>query len=484
MKKSVGLLIAVVLLGGVGCRQTAEPPKKISITTSSEEARAAFLKGRDLAEELRSVEAQALLDQAIQKDPNFATAHLLRAQTSTSRKEFFDHLKAAVAAVDKVSDGEQLCIRAAEADANGDTKASGESYSKLVAAYPGDERAHMLLGVDHYSRQRSDAAIAEFQKAVQLAPNFAPVYNMLGYAYRDVQNDKEAEAAFRKYIELVPNEPNPYDSLGELLLKMGRFNESIESYNKALTLNGQFLSAYRGIAANLMFQDKHKEALEQLKKGFDASRDDGERRGMLRAMAICETDRGELPAALAMLSKESALAEKLDDKLAMAQVSSARADLILNASRIDEAKSEYGRSLELAQQSTAPDQTKKNFTLGNHGELALVAAAKKDFETAKKEAEVMRAGFEALGDPNAIRSVHEVLGIVALREAKYDEAISHLNQADVKAPYTLFQLAKAYAGKKDGQNAKACYEKAANAYTLPDLGYAMVRKAAKKAAGK
>jgi transposase len=46
------------------------------------------------------------------------------------------------------------------------------------------------------------------------------------------------------------------------------------------------------------------------------------------------------------------------------------------------------------------------------------------------------------------------------------------------------RLAKAHAGKKDVETATDYYRKVANANTLPDLQYALVRKQAKKALGK
>jgi tetratricopeptide (TPR) repeat protein len=484
MRQSVGFVLVALLLGGVACRKAAESPKKIPVSTTSTEARAAFLKGRDLILKLRSAEALPLLDEAISKDPNFALAHLLRAQTATSVKEFFDHLKAAVTTMGSASEGEQLWIRGMEAGANGNTKERGDNYKKLAAAYPDDEQAHQLLGLHYFAIQDYDPAIAEFQKAVQLAPAYAPAYNQMGYALRQAGKYEEAEAAFRKYTELIPNEPNPHDSLAELLLKMGRFDESIESYRKALSINEQFLTAFEGIAADLMYQEKHKEAMEQLQKEFDLARNDGERRRALVSMAVCNTDEGKPAEALAKLSKASALAEQQGDKAGMGFHSIARADLLLNAGKSKEAKAEYDKALELVRQSTVPDTVKKNLELGYHGKLALVAGANKDFENAKKEAETMRAGFEALGNPTQMKAAHEVLGIISLQQKRYDEAISHLNQADLESPYTMFQLARAYAGKKDADLAKEWYRKAANAYTLPDLNYAMVRKAALNASAK
>jgi len=93
---------------------------KIPITTSSEDARKEFLAGRDLAEKLRITDSLAHFDKAISLDPNFAWAELQRANASPTAKEFFEHLKKAVALADKASDGERMLIQANEAGANGD----------------------------------------------------------------------------------------------------------------------------------------------------------------------------------------------------------------------------------------------------------------------------------------------------------------------------------------------------------------------------
>ena len=484
MRHAAGLVIAVVLLGGMAFGQPVESPKKIAITTSSPEARNAYLKARDLVDKFHPEEAQPLLNEAISKDPNFALAYLLLAQTAPSPKEFFAELKSAVAAADKVSEGEQLLIRAEEAFANGNTMERGGYLQKLVAAYPDDERAHESLGDYYLSIQQYDNAIAEYQKAVQLAPDFALAYNELGYTLREAQKDKEAEAAFRRSIALIPNQPNPYDSLAELLMKMGRFDESIENYKKALSLDAHFFSSYRGIAADLMYQDKHKEALAQLQKEYDLALNDGDRSDALMSMAVCYVDEGKFSEALEKISKISSLAEQRGDKAAMAVNSDTWGYLLLNAGKVEEAKAEFAKALELAQQSAIPDTTKKYFELEIDGRVALVACAKKDFENAKRKAEAMRAGSEALGNPNQVRTAHEVLGIIALDQENYDEAISHLTEANLQSPYVMFQLAKAYAGKKDAEKATDYYQKVANADTLLDLQYALVRKQAKKALGK
>lgn len=479
MQKLVMFVLGAALLGGVGCHRIPESPKKIAITTSSEEARAAFLKGRDLMDKLRFSEAKALLEEATKLDPNFALAHGYAAYCASTSNERFAHIKAAVAAAGKATEGEQILIRAVEAGANGDRKGTGEFLAKLAAAYPEDERAHQQIGTHYVGIRQYDAAIAECQKAIQLAPDFAPAYNMLGYALRGVDRDAEAEKAFRKYVEMIPDEPNGYDSLAELLMKAGRFDESVANYRKAVTLNPKFASAYQGIATNLIYQDKHAEARAELEQALGALSDSRDQLQTLQVVAISYTDEGKLGDALETLSKMSALSEKLGDKAAMARQAQIRGGLLWAGGKIDDAKKEFAKALNLSNASTAPDAAKKNFDLELHGWTALLASAKKDFKTAASEAEIVRAGAEASGSPRLIRAAHETLGVIALQQSKYDEAIAQFKQADLREPYTLLQLAKAYNGKKDTETAKLYRQKAANANTLPDFWYALIRKQAK-----
>jgi len=60
----------------------AADPANLPITTSSPEARALYLEGRDLLERLKATEGHLKTDQAVKKDPQFALAWLQWANTS------------------------------------------------------------------------------------------------------------------------------------------------------------------------------------------------------------------------------------------------------------------------------------------------------------------------------------------------------------------------------------------------------------------
>jgi tetratricopeptide (TPR) repeat protein len=225
--------------GPTAARNTSADSGKIPVTTSSEEARKEFTRGRDLAEKLLIQDSIAHFDRAIALDPNFALAELNRAQVSPTGPEFFEHLKKAVSLADKASNGERLLILANEAGANGNATKQKEYLDQLVAAYPDDERAHFNLGGYYFGQQDMPKAIEHYKKATELSPTYSTAFNILGYAYRQNSDYANAEQAFKKYIELIPRDPNPYDSYAELLLKMGRFDEAITQYKKALEIDPQ-----------------------------------------------------------------------------------------------------------------------------------------------------------------------------------------------------------------------------------------------------
>ena len=477
-----------------GCAQSNDYPKKsetasntttagakLPTTTASDEARKEFLQGRDLAERLLIQDSIAHFDKAISLDPNFALAHLNRANVSPTAKEFFDHLKSAVSLADKASEGERLLILGTEAGTNGDLEKQKELLEKLVAAYPNDERALFNLGGYYFGQQDFDTAIQHYRRATQLAPTYSPAFNILGYALRQRENYSDAEQAFRKYIELIPNDPNPYDSLAELYLKMGKFDDAIAQYQKALSIDSNFINSHLGIGAALMYQGKTDEAAAEFNKINGKARSDGERRAALFALTVLAADGAKWDQALSEVDKQYALGEKTSDAPNLAGDLQLRGNILLEMGRFDEARQAFDRGLKITTDSNLSPEIKKNAALFHHYNLARVALGKKDLATAKTEAAEFSKGAEASKNPNQIKQGHELAGLIALEEKNYDQAIAELQQTNQQNPQNLYRLGWAYETKGDASKAKEFYAKAGRFNSLPQLNYAFVRTKAAKA---
>lgn len=453
---------------------------KIAVTTSSEEARKEYLQGRDVQEKLQIQDSIQHFDKAISLDANFALAELNRANVSPNGKEFFDHLKKAVALADKASNGEKLLILATEAGANGNAAKQKDLLEQLVAAYPNDERAHFNLGGYYFGQQDFAKAIEHYKKAAELAPTYSGAFNILGYAYRQSGDNASAEAAFKKYIELIPNDPNPYDSLAELYLKMGRFDESIVQYKKALGIDPNFINSHQGIASALMYQGKPDEAAAELQRLTDKARSDAERRTALFALTVVEADNGKLDAALAEVDKQYALGEKTNDVGGMTGDLQLKGNILLEMGKPDDAKTAFERIVKMTDESSLSQEIKDNTKLFHHYNMTRVALAKKDIATAKTEADAFKKGTESLKNPFQTKQAHELMGMIALESKDFDAALAELQQSNPQNPYDLYRICQAYQGKGDMGKAKEFCTKAATFNSLPALNLAFVRTKAAK----
>jgi tetratricopeptide (TPR) repeat protein len=370
-----------------------------------------------------------------------------------------------------------------QAASNADTKLQREYYERLTAAYPRDERAHFLLGNVYFGQQDYSRAIAEYEKSVELSPEYAPAYNLLGYARRANNQFDEAEKAFKQYIALIPNDPNPYDSYAELLMKMGRFDQSVAMYRKALATDPHFGNSHVGIASNLMYQGKHDAARGELSKFYQAARNDGDRRLALFSTAVTYADEGKLDQAMSELQKEFAVAEKISDSAAMAADLVAMGDIALEDGKAEEARAHYVRSLEMQVRSDLSPEVKEDAKLNHHYHLGRVALASGDLKAAKEHAKTFLDGASAKNNAGEVRLGHELAGAIALQEKQYDRAIEELAKGNQQNPYTLYRTALAYQGKGDQSKAKDLFAQAADQNTLPALNYAFVRAKAKRMKG-
>jgi tetratricopeptide (TPR) repeat protein len=472
------LLLAFLFMGIV--TRASDNAGKIPITTSSKDALDDFLKGRTLVDNLRLTDAITSFKTAAEKDPSFGLAYLFLAMTAPTANDFFAYLDKATDLAKHTSPGEQLWITGFRQGAFANPSAQRETFQKLADMFPNDERAQTLLGTSHLGQQDYVLAARYLKRATAINPSFAPAYNQLGYAFRFLEQYQEAGEAFKKYTELIPNDPNPYDSYAELLLKLGRFDESIEQYRQALSINGHFANSYLGIAAALMYQEKHDDARAEIQKASSLARNDGEKRAAIFAKVVSYIDEGNAEKALREMDNEFALAEQINDMGNMSADQTAIGNILLEMGRIDDALTAFDKSAALIRQSELAKEVKENVDLIQHYNVGRVALTRRDYATAKNEAEKLLRGAEAKDNKIQIRLAHELIGSIALDQEEFVKAVRELRQGNQQNPYNLYRLALAYQGTGSKDEARKYCTAAARFYGLPQLNYAFVRRKAER----
>ncbi|MGD1937954.1 MAG: tetratricopeptide repeat protein [Cyanophyceae cyanobacterium] len=112
--------------------------------------------------------------------------------------------------------------------------------------------AHFLLGYVARRQGNLYAAIASYDRAIELNPNDATAYNNRGNALRAQGKLAAAIASYRQALSL-PNNRDPvtdwtdhtyvHNGLGFTFQKQRRFEEAIEQYKKALALDPNYTTA-------------------------------------------------------------------------------------------------------------------------------------------------------------------------------------------------------------------------------------------------
>lgn len=471
------LLIAALTIALSACSSKPVDDGKVAITTKSDKARELFVQARSLVEGLRIAESLPILEQALALDSNFTQAHLLMTQAAPSAAAFFASLDNAVRSGATATEAERLMVQSTHAGVTGNSTEQEQALKKLLALRPQDERVQMLMGNFYFGQQRWPEAIATYQKAVAIDSNFSPVYNQLGYSYRFADRDSEAEAAFKKYIQLVPNDPNPYDSYAELLMKLGRYEESIAQYERALQVQATFRPSYFGIATNLNFLGRHQEARDRIQQLFGIAENDGHRRAAYAGLIISAVDEGNFDLALESLQKMTDIAVAAEDYAAMSGDANLLGNIYIEMGRYEDALTKFKETVDLQAKAKnnfaeLSDQAGLNYQF----DAGRVAAWTGDLAQAKEFQGTYKARAEASQNVFQVWQAHQLAGIIALKEQRWDDAISELNKSNLQNPYNLWLISEVHRAKGDAPQADEFASKAANYNLVNSLIQSMARR--------
>ncbi|MFI5021391.1 MAG: adenylate/guanylate cyclase domain-containing protein [Alphaproteobacteria bacterium] len=135
-----------------------------------------------------------------------------------------------------------------------------------------DPWAHLALGYVAFVRRRTSAAAAEFQRAIDLNPNFAAAHGYLGWALAFGGQSEQAIAHLKEAIRMSPHDPqNAIFNTGLAIAHYlaGRFAEAVEYSREILQQRSAFTAGHRIYCASLAQNgqiDEAREALAALKE--------------------------------------------------------------------------------------------------------------------------------------------------------------------------------------------------------------------------
>ena len=93
-----------------------------------------------------------------------------------------------------------------------------------------------------------DEAIAHFQKALQIKPDYAGACYNLGNALLQKGKVDEAIIQYQKALQIKPDYAEAWYNLGNALLQQGKVDEAIAHYQQALQIKPDFPEVLKNLA--------------------------------------------------------------------------------------------------------------------------------------------------------------------------------------------------------------------------------------------
>jgi tetratricopeptide (TPR) repeat protein len=109
-------------------------------------------------------------------------------------------------------------------------------FDKAIDLDPDYAMAYYNRGLTYHKLEKHDQAIADYGKAIELDPGYSEAHYNRGHAFFELDEYGLAIADFDKAISLDPDDAEAYVNRGSAYAKLGERDQAIADYEKALTL--------------------------------------------------------------------------------------------------------------------------------------------------------------------------------------------------------------------------------------------------------
>jgi tetratricopeptide (TPR) repeat protein/class 3 adenylate cyclase/TolB-like protein len=262
------------LVGALGVNPSdQETARATQRPTDNFDAYDFYLKGKDAMrgrQDLRNVQAAInYYDEALQKDPRFALAYAGVADASLemykNKKDPFWVQKALETAQQAKRLNDKLpavyLSLGSVLSATGKTEEAVGELERALELEPNSDEVYRRLGQAYIASGKTDKAVLALKKAVQINPYYWDNFLLLGKAYYSGGDNEKALAAWQKVIEIEPDNVWGYQNVGAVYWSEGRYSESIPLFQKALQLQPT-ADVYADLGSAYAYLRRYNEAIK------------------------------------------------------------------------------------------------------------------------------------------------------------------------------------------------------------------------------
>jgi tetratricopeptide (TPR) repeat protein/TolB-like protein len=235
------------LVGALGVNPSEqETARATQSPTDSFDAYDLYLKGKDAMrgrQNPRNVQAAInYYHEALQKDPRFALAYAGIADASLQMYK---------------NNNDPFWVQKAMEAAH--------QAKRLNERLP---EVYLSLGSVLSATGKTDEAIGELNRALELAPNSDEVYRRLGHAYMDGGNDNKAILALKTAVHINPYYWDNSLLLGNAYFQHGDYEKALTAFRKVVDIEPDNVWGYENLGAVYVSEGKYSESIPLLQKAL------------------------------------------------------------------------------------------------------------------------------------------------------------------------------------------------------------------------
>ena len=178
------------------------------------------------------------------------------------------------------------------------------AYNKALDIKPDYAEVYNNMGNVLQDQGKLEEAIKAYNKALALKPDYAAAFSNVGNTFQRQGKLEEAIAAYNKALDIKPDYAEVYNNMGNVLQDQGKLEEAIKAYNKALALKPDYAAAFSNVGNTFQRQGKLEEAIAAYNKALDIKPDYAE---VYNNMGNVLQDQGKLEEAIKAYNKALAL---------------------------------------------------------------------------------------------------------------------------------------------------------------------------------
>jgi|GEM_PF-900597 uncharacterized membrane protein/Tfp pilus assembly protein PilF len=139
-------------------------------------------------------------------------------------------------------------------------------FDRAIEINPEYADAYKGRGVAYGNLGNYTQAISDFDRAIEINPDYAMAYYDRGVVYEILGNNRQAISDFDRAIEINPEYAEAYNGRGLAYGKLGNNRQAISDFDRAIEINPDYAMAYHNRAVVYGILGNHMQEIEDLQK--------------------------------------------------------------------------------------------------------------------------------------------------------------------------------------------------------------------------